>query len=96
MSENKWEIGSTTYVSEDDLTWSYTSLNDKLPMFSGVINNDDIKKVIVKTNTFEKEAEIIESPTFGHIWFLILDAPQNPPLQIYGYDESGSNIYSSE
>jgi hypothetical protein len=93
----KWTTGQTAEpVGQDDLTWRYTNLNMKLPMFHGVINNNAIKRVVVETKKIKKEAEIINAANNITIWYAILDEPQNPPVSIYGYDEHDKQIYISE
>ncbi|RKP57091.1 hypothetical protein D7Z26_03655 [Cohnella endophytica] len=91
-----WEIGNSSRPdSKVELNWSYSSLNQKLPLFYGVIHNDAIKRVVVETKDTKKEAEIIEAAN-RRIWLALVDKPQNPPVNIYGYDAQEAIIFTTE
>lgn len=82
-----------------DLTTQYFPAikHTSLPIYFGIILNDEVKKVSVKqSNSSEmKEAKIIEAGD-KRIWFVYMNGFEGNKFEVLGYSSDGSCIYSFE
>ena len=84
---------------ERDLTTQYFPAikQTSLPIYFGVIFNDEIKKITVKQNNSSemKEAKIIKAGD-KRIWLMYMNGFKGNEFEVLGYDNDGTNIYSFE
>lgn len=66
-----------------------------LPIYFGVILNDDVESVNVKqsNNSHVKEAKIIEAGG-KRIWLVYMNGFEGTEFEVIGYSNDGSSIYS--
>ncbi|OBZ13787.1 hypothetical protein [Bacillus sp. FJAT-26390] len=91
----KWLVGSTKPIEELEMSMVYNNLDQKAPMAFGVINNLSIDSVKIEIKGEKKIAEIIETPDEKRLWYVLFDEPQNPPIEVYGYDKNGEIVFST-
>lgn len=96
LKDKKWVMGDQLNNNENNLTWTYSNYELEIPMFTGLVNNKSIEKIIVKGKDLNKEGVIVHTESGEAFWFLLLDKPQNPPIQITGYNKNGDIVYTSD
>ena len=86
-------------IDKRDLTAQYFPAikESPLPIYFGVILNDEIKAVNVKENNSSemKEAKIIEAGD-KRIWLVYMDGFKGNEFEVLGYSDNGDNIYNFE
>lgn len=82
-----------------DLTAQYFPAikQTSLPIYFGVIFNDEIKSVVVQQNNSSKikDAKIIEAGN-KRIWLVYMEGFKGTEFEVIGYGSDGSYIYSFE
>ncbi|MBP1933369.1 hypothetical protein [Ammoniphilus resinae] len=92
-----WNMsGNAELNPKDGFNWTMNNdSNIPIVTFAGVLTNDKIKKVMIKQETLESQAKIIETEQ-GRIWFTYFDTLENAnpdPLKVEALSDSGQIVW---
>lgn len=95
---NRWNVSLNAEMNPAEGV-SWTMINDtKTPIFTlaGIISNSQVKKILVKQKTVEKNAKIIKIDDNFSVWYVTFDVLEKgtpDPLKIEASSDTGEILW---